>query len=105
MTKCKVLSMIASLTYVVITTVGSANIHLLIQIEKKGKKEKKTLLAMSTLRINPPSNFPKYHIAVLTIVILLYITFLILTYLITGSLYLLTTFPSPTPFPNPLCFW
>ena len=57
---------------------------------------------MRSLRIYS-LNFPiLYHIAVLTIGITVYITFLVLMYLITGNLYLLTTFlqlllPYPPP--------
>ena len=47
---------------------------------------------MRTLRIYSLYNFPMYHTAVLAIVIMLYITSLVLIYLITESLYLLTTF-------------
>ena len=49
---------------------------------------------MRTLRIYSLNNFHVYFIALLTIVIILYITYLVLIYLITGSLYLLTTFKS-----------
>lgn len=37
-------------------------------------------------------NFPIYHTAVLTTVIILYITSLVVSYLVTGSLYFLNTF-------------
>ena len=56
---------------------------------------------MTTLRIYSLNSFPIYHTAVVPIAIMLYITSLGLMYLITGSLYLLTTFIkfslSPTP--------
>ena len=55
---------------------------------------------MRTLRIYSRNNFAMYHTAVLTVVIMLYTTSLVLTYLVTGSLYLLTTFllfPLPPP--------
>ena len=48
------------------------------------------------------SNFPIYHVEVLTTVIMLYITSLVFIYLITRSLYLLITFlqfPLPQPLP------
>ena len=61
---------------------------------KKIKKEKKKdiLLVMGALRTDCLSNFPVYHTAVLTVAIMFYITPLVLIYLITGSLCLLTTF-------------
>ena len=40
-------------------------------------------------------NIPIYHIAVFTTVTILYITFLVLIYLINGSLYLLIFTPVP----------
>ena len=54
-------------------------------------------------------NFPIYYIAVLTIVAILYITFLVLIYLINGSLYLLITllqflFPLPLVTTNLISF-
>lgn len=56
---------------------------------------------MRTLRVYSLNNFQLYHTAVLTLLIMLYITSLVFIYLITGSLYLLTTFlqvpPPPTP--------
>ena len=55
------------------------------------------LLVMRTLRIYTPNNSHINHRAVLSTVVL-YITFLVLIYLITGSLHLLTTslsFPHP----------
>lgn len=65
---------------------------------RKGKRKKNVLLMMRTHSICS-LNFP--YIAVLAVVILLYITSLVLTYLITGSLCLLTTFPQ-FPLPHPL---
>lgn len=47
---------------------------------------------MRTLRIYPLNHFPICHRAVLAVVIMLKITSLILTYFVTLSLYLLTTF-------------
>ena len=47
---------------------------------------------MKTLRICSLNKFPVYHIALLAVVTILCIIFLVLTYLITRSLYLLTTF-------------
>ena len=47
---------------------------------------------MRTLRIYSLYNFPVYHTALLTIVIILYIISVVLIYLTTGSLYLLTAF-------------
>ena len=56
-------------------------------------REKKFFpLVMRSLRISSVNNFPVYNTAVLAIVVVLYITSLVLIYLITGSLYLLTTF-------------
>ena len=54
-------------------------------------------------------NFPIYYIAVLTIVAILYITFLVLIDLINGSLYLLITlvqflFPLPLVTTNLISF-
>ena len=48
------------------------------------------------------NNFPMYHTTVLTMVIMLHITFPVLFYLITGSLYLLTFLQFPLPSPLPL---
>lgn len=67
------------------------------------KNEKKFLLMIRTLWIYSFYKFPMNHVAVLTTVIMLYITFLLLTYLIIENLYLLLTssnFPPPT-----LCLW
>ena len=55
------------------------------------KKRKKILLVIRTHRITSP-NFSVYHTALLAIVIMLFIASLVLIYLITGGLYLLTTF-------------
>ena len=55
---------------------------------------------MRTFHIYCLSNFQLYNTVVLTPVTMVYITFPELTYLITGSLYLLTTF-SHFPHPNP----
>lgn len=79
-----------------ITTIGSTNLHLLIQIqflkrEKKGKK----VLVMRTLRIYCYNHFPVCRIAVFTTVTMWSIPSIVLTYLITGDLYL---WPIP-PFP------
>ena len=55
-------------------------------------------LMMRTLRIYSLNNFQIHHTAMLTVVIILYITPLVLIYLITGSVDLLTTsihFPLP----------
>ena len=54
-------------------------------------KIKNILFVMRTLRFYSLNNFPTYHRAILAIVIMLYITSLVLTYLITESLYLLIT--------------
>ena len=60
------------------------------------------------------NNFQRFHTAVLTIIIILYITSPVLTYLVTGSLCLLTMSlefqfqprhkepPNPTPSPSPV---
>lgn len=47
---------------------------------------------MKTLKIYSLNHFPLYDTAVLAIVIMLYITFLVLLYLIIRSLDILTTF-------------
>ena len=47
---------------------------------------------MRTFRIYSLSNFQVHSIAVLTIVTIMYITFLVHIYLITRSLYILTVF-------------
>ena len=52
--------------------------------------ERKKFLVMRTFIIYSLNNYTIYHTAVLTIVIMLYITFLVLIYLITGSVYLLS---------------
>ena len=54
---------------------------------------------MRTLRISSPNNFHIKHAAVLIIFTMLYITSLVLLYLITGSSCLLTAF---LQFPLPL---
>ena len=66
-----------------ITTISLINIHYLIQI-----------LFVLVMRISRSTvnNFQIYRKAMLTIVIMSYITSLVLIYLITISLYLLTTF-------------
>ena len=83
-----------------ITTINLVNICYLIQKQggKTEKKRKKFLLVMRTFRICSFSNFQIYHTVVLTIVIMMYIASPILIYLITVSLYLLTTF---VPFAHP----
>ena len=53
------------------TIVGLVNIHHLIQIQLKKKKEKNFLLVMKTLRPYYLNNFPICHTVVLTIVIML----------------------------------
>ena len=72
----------------IIPTVGSANIYCLIYIPERDKKN--FIPVMKTLRMC--SNFPIYHRAVLGIIIMLCITSLVLIYLITGCVYLLTAF-------------
>ena len=47
---------------------------------------------MRTLRIHSLNNSPVNHTAVLTVVIMIYIIFLVLIYLKNGILYLLTSF-------------
>jgi len=82
------------LNCIMITTISLVNIHLLIQVLKKFSPWD---LLCSTFLL---SNFQIYHTAVLNIVISLYITSPGLTYLITESVYLLTTFiqfPSAPP--------
>ena len=56
---------------------------------------------MRTHKMYSLNSFPVYHTAVLPIVMMLYITSLVLIYLITGNLYLLTTFLQ-FPFPSKL---
>ena len=77
-----------------IATIGSANIHPHRNTikRKEEKKENHFLLAMRTLGIYPLNNFLVYLTALLALVIMLYITSLVLISLMTGSLYLLTTF-------------
>ena len=64
---------------------------------------------MRTLKIYSLSSFQMYNTVLLTVVSMLYVTFPGLIYLITGSLYLLTTFtnlssPNPTPtWQPPVC--
>lgn len=67
-----------------ITTVSVVIPHLI------NKKRKKVFffLVIKTLRIYSLNSLPKYYSAVLTIVIMLYTTFLVLIYLTAGSLYL-----------------
>ena len=55
-------------------------------------KKKKFSLIMTTFRIYSLSNFKIYHKIVLTMFFMFHITFPVLIYLITGGLYLLTTF-------------
>ena len=69
---------------------NSFSYHLSSYIDKEKRKEKISLW-LRTLRISPPNNFPIYHIAVSAVVTMLYVTSLVLTYLVTRSLYLLTT--------------
>ena len=59
--------------------------------------KEKIHFVMRTLRIYSIRNFPICHTAVLTIVITLYIIPLVLIYLITGSVYFLTTFLQSQP--------
>ena len=66
-----------------------------LQLKKERKKAKIFLLVMRTLRIYSLNNFPIYHIAVLAIIIMLYITYLVLIYLITGNVLLLTFLQFP----------
>ena len=65
------------------------------------KTKKKILLMMRTLRLYSLNSISIYHIAVLAIVIMLYITSLTFIYLMTRSLYLLTTFPLSLPLFDP----
>lgn len=88
-----------------ITTVGLVNFH-------HWPSYTLFFLWWELLRIYSPSNFQIYSIWLLTIVIMLYITSPELIYLISGSLYLLTTFthfPHPSPPPqattNLFCFY
>ena len=102
-------------------TISLVNIHHLIQIlrkkEKKmkqtkirflilkrGKEQKCVFLVMRTSGIYSLNNLKIYHTKVSAMVIMLYITCLVFTYPITGSLYLLATlskFPSLTPILQP----
>ena len=58
--------------------------------EKKDKRKNNFLLSKKALRIYSLS-FSVYHTALLTVVIMLYITSLVLNCFVTASLYLLTT--------------
>ena len=59
-----------------ITTIYLTNIHFLIDtITRKLKWTKRILFVMRTLRIYFLNNFPLYHIALLAIVFMLYVTF------------------------------
>lgn len=65
-----------------IATIGSANIHHLIDIIKRKERRKNVfLLVKRTLRLYSLNIFPIYHTAVLAIVIILYIASLVLIYL------------------------
>ena len=76
-----------------ITTIGSA----IISYTYNRKKRKKVIFVMRVLRMHS-LNFPVYHVAVLSLIITLYVTSLVLIYLIIGRLYFLTTFfQSATP--------
>jgi len=67
-----------------ITAIYLTNIHFLIDtITRKIKRTKKILFVMRTLRIYSLNNFLTYHIAVLAIVFMLYVTFLAFTYAVT----------------------
>ena len=68
-------------------------------IRKNKKKGKHFLPMMRNLRVYSLNKFPIYYISVLVIVIILYITSLELIYLVTESLYLLTTFLQYSLFP------
>ena len=55
---------------------------------------------ITTFRVNSLNSFPIYPTAALAMVVTLCVTPLVLIYLVTGSLYLLTTFlqfPDPPP--------
>ena len=86
-----------------ITTIDSANLHLLIQFLKKKKekeKGKKILLVMGTPRIYSFITFPQYQTAVLAVYIVLYITSLVLIYSYNWKFVVLITFiqfPLSTP--------
>ena len=64
-----------------ITTIGSA----IISCTYNRKKRKKVIFVMRALRMHS-LDFPVYHAAVLTLGITLYVTPLVLVYLITGRL-------------------
>lgn len=67
-------------------------------MKRETKKEKWVIfLMMTTLRSCSLNNFYVFHTAVLNIVIMLWFLSPGLTYLVTGSLYLLTTFFHPSP--------
>ena len=81
-----------------ITTIGSANIHHLIELVKRKKHRKEFLVVIRTLRMYSLNNVPLYHAAVLTI-LMVYISS---TYLSAKSLYVLITglqFPILHPLP------
>ena len=64
-----------------ITTIGPA----IISYTYNRKKRKKVVFVMRALRMHS-LDFPVYHAAVLTLVIMLYVSPLVLVYLITGRL-------------------
>lgn len=80
-----------------VKTKSLVNIHHLTSIKKKEEKKNIFFLVMRTLRIYPLSNLQIYHIAVLPIVIMLYISSSVPAILINGSPYFLNNFiHSPT---------
>ena len=72
---------------------------------KKKRNKEKIFLVMRTLRSHSLNNFPMYHMVLLIIVVMLYITALVLIYLKTENLYLFFFYnlpPIPLPHPLPL---
>lgn len=71
-------------------TVGELTSPISTEIRKRNEKgEELSPCDERALRSSP--NFPAYHSAVLTTLIILYIASLVVSYLITGNLDLLTT--------------
>lgn len=90
--KFMVYSMMIWFTYVVKWLPRLVQLTSFSHTIKEKKWEKELLLVVRILRIHHLKKFLMYHIAVWAIVIMLYVTSLVLVYLITESLYLFTTF-------------
>ena len=70
-------------------TVGELTSPISTEIRKRNEEGELSPCDERALRSSP--NFPAYHSAVLTTLIILYIASLVVSYLITGNLDLLTT--------------